>query len=216
MVQEKQRVDTLFRNRYTQIGSRTPNANVRKAAPTGGSMERKMSIGARIWICLCLAASLAMAIVFIVLFALSDRSAPFAGLTAGQLAAIVAPLFLTAAGYLILLCGKKAGFYVILAVAVFCAVFALIAKMLLPALFSFLNPLITWLLLRKRWDRWHEIDKQRMAVRRKSKKLKRRKTALLLAALPWTGFLGGRQKLQLNNSTYNPTLQPAWPCTFSS
>ena len=153
-------------------------------------MERKMSIGARIWICLCLAASLAMAIVFIVLFALSDRSAPFAGLTAGQLAAIVAPLFLTAAGYLILLCGKKAGFYVILTVAVFCAVFALIAKMLLPALFSFLNPLITWLLLRKRWDRWNEIDKQRMAVRRKSKKLKRRKTALLLAALPWTGFLG--------------------------
>lgn len=153
-------------------------------------MERKMSIGARIWICLCLAASLAMAIVFIVLFALSDRSAPFAGLTAGQLAAIVAPLFLTAAGYLILLCGKKAGFYVILAVAVFCAVFALIAKMLLPALFSFLNPLITWLLLRKRFDRWHEIDKQRMAVQRKSKKLKRRKTALLLAALPWTGFLG--------------------------
>ena len=66
----------------------------------------------------------------------------------------------------------------------------LIAKAALPALVSFVNPLITWLLLRKRWDRWPKIEEQRTAANRRTRKPKSRKTALILAALPWTGFLG--------------------------
>jgi hypothetical protein len=153
-----------------------------------GYMERKMSAVARIWICLCMAASLAMAIVFIVLFSTDSRI--LGAMTEKQLAWVVVPLFLTCAGYFVLLCGKKAGFYAVLAVAVFSAVCSLAAKMLLPALFSLVNPIVTWLLLRNRWNQWSEIDKRRLAADRQTKKPRRRKTALLLAALPWTGLLG--------------------------
>ena len=153
-------------------------------------MERKMSIMARLWICLCFAASLAMAIVFIVIYTAGGPSSPLGGLTVTQLVILVTSLFLTSAGYLVLLIGKKAGFYIVLAVAVFSALYSLSAGMLLPALFSFVNPVITWLLLRTRWNRWKKIDAQRMTACRQSKKPKSRKTALLLSALPWTGFLG--------------------------
>ena len=153
-------------------------------------MERKHSVLSILWLCLCLVGSLAMAIVFIVLFANGGPSSPLGGLTVTQLVLIVTSLFLTAAGYLILLCGKKAGFYAVLAVAVFSAVCSLIAKTALPALFSFVNPLITWLLLRKRWDRWPKIEEQRTAANRRTRKPKSRKTALILAALPWTGLFG--------------------------
>ena len=153
-------------------------------------MEKKLSLGAKIWIILCMAASLALAIVLIVLYATADGSAPLVGLTGGQIAAAVAPLYLTAAGYLLLLCGKKIGFYGVLAAALFNAVYSLIVKQPLTAAFSFVNPVITWLLLRRRWSRWQQIDEKRAAVQRATKKPKSRKAALILAALPWTGLFG--------------------------
>ena len=153
-------------------------------------MEKKLSIFGGIWVILCMAGSLALAIVLIVLYATSDGASALSRLTEGQVAMVAAPLFLTAIGYLVLLCGKKAGFYVVLAAALFSAVCSLVMQQPLPAVFSFVNPVITWLLLKKRWDRWPEIDAQRRAVQRAEKKQKSRKVALILAALPWTGLFG--------------------------
>lgn len=153
-------------------------------------MEKKLSIFGGIWVILCMAGSLALAIVLIVLYATSDGASALARLTEGQVAMVAAPLFLTAIGYLVLLCGKKAGFYVVLAAALFSAVCSLVMQQPLPAVFSFVNPVITWLLLKKCWDRWPEIDAQRRAVQRAEKKQKSRKVALILAALPWTGLFG--------------------------
>ena len=153
-------------------------------------MKKKLSIWGGIWVILCMAGSLALAIVLIVLYATSDGASALARLTEGQVVMVAAPLFLTAIGYLVLLCGKKAGFYVVLAAALFSAVCSLVMQQPLPAVFSFVNPVITWLLLRKRWDRWPEIDMQRRAVQRAEKKQKSRKVALILAALPWTGLFG--------------------------
>lgn len=153
-------------------------------------MEKKLSIFGGIWVILCMAGSLALAIVLIVLYATSDGASALARLTEGQVAMVAAPLFLTAIGYFVLLCGKKVGFYVVLAAALFSAVCSLVMQQPLPAVFSFVNPVITWLLLKKRWDRWPEIDAQRRAVQRAEKKQKSRKVALILAALPWTGLFG--------------------------
>lgn len=153
-------------------------------------MEKKLSIFGGIWVILCMAGSLALAIVLIVLYATSDDASALARLTEGQVAMVAAPLFLTAIGYLVLLCGKKVGFYVVLAAALFSAVCSLVMQQPLPAVFSFVNPVITWLLLKKRWDRWPEIDAQRRAVQRAEKKQKSRKVALILATLPWTGLFG--------------------------
>lgn len=153
-------------------------------------MDKKMSAAARIWLCLCMAACLALAIGCILLFQTPGSYPAFDRLSEGQQMLLVLPYFVMFAGYLVLMLGKKAGFYIVLAAAVVSALYLLSSRLWLPALFCLVNPAVTWLLLRGRWGRWKELDERTAREKRQNGKPKSRKLALFLAAFPPMGFLG--------------------------
>lgn len=154
-------------------------------------MERKMSILARVWISLCMVACVAAVVfLFIAMLANNGAAASQGGTMLAWLIVSVVNCFLCLAGYIILMCCRKAGFFFVMAVAFAYAMFCFAVKMASPGYLSLAHPAITLLLIRDRWGRWEEAAERKAEVRRRTKKLKSRKTALILAALPWTGFLG--------------------------
>ena len=164
-------------------------------------MERNMSIGARIWISLCMAACVAVAVfLFIAMLANNGAVASRGGMVLSQLIVAIVVCYLSLAGYIVLMTCKKAGFYIVLGVAAAYAVFALATKQWVPALISLVHPFVTWLLVRPWWDRWSQpkraaaVEGQELTAERAApvvdRKPKSRKAALILAALPWTGLLG--------------------------
>ena len=154
-------------------------------------MERKMSILARVWISLCMAACVvALVFLFIAMLANNGAAADRGGAMLAWLIVSVIACFLFLAGYIILMCCQKAGFFFVMAVAFAYAAFCFAVKMATPAYLSLIHPAVTLLLIRSHWGRWTEASEKKAQVRRETRKPKSRKAALILAALPWTGFLG--------------------------
>ena len=124
--------------------------------------QSKLSTGAKVWCWLCIIANFIAANLNVVA-ATTSR-----GLTDQVLGLLIVSTLLayTAfSGYIVLLCGKKAGFWMICAAAVLCAILNLVALAIPQAAFNLLNPIITWLFIRENWSRWPEIDKANKAAK---------------------------------------------------
>ena len=154
-------------------------------------MKRKMSIGARIWISFCMVACVgALVFLFVTLLANNGAVASEGGKTLAWLIVSIVACFLFLAGYAVLMFCKKGAFFFVMAVAFAYAAFSLIVSMPLPAYISLIHPAVTLLFIRPCWDRWQRDAARQAEVKRESAQPKRRKTALILAALPWTGIFG--------------------------
>lgn len=150
--------------------------------------KQKLSVAAKIWCLLCIIASIVLIKVF-------EFKYDNGNLSAYQIISFV--FFISfIIGYIVLLAGKKAGFFIICAVAVCNAFLSVIETNILQAILSFVNPLITWLLIRQRWGEWEEIDREIHRIYDEINKqsaitgVKSRKVALVLASIPLTGWLG--------------------------
>jgi hypothetical protein len=130
-------------------------------------------VAAIVWSALCLGANLAIAIVGIVVLS-SQRGGSFVGV------AVVVAAFVAAFGFTMLLFTNREGFYVICIAAFAAITMNLIVGNMLNTVFGILNPVITWLFIKSSWVRMGEPFE----------KPKSRKTALILACIPYTGWFG--------------------------
>lgn len=180
-------------------------------------MQKKISLLTRIWISFCIVANLAVIVLGAVAFG-SGIYEPLNSLTESQQMLVILPYVVILAGYIVLMCGKKSGYFIVFVAAIINAIYSLSISLWLPALFCLLNPVITWLLVRSRWAHWKEIDEQNREIRKQlaakykedleyyqqkstsdksntkdnlhTKQLKSRKVALFLTIFPYTGVLG--------------------------
>jgi hypothetical protein len=144
-----------------------------QAVPPAVKSAPRMTTAGTVWCALCLAANLALAIVGIVVLS-SQRGS---GIT--EVVAIVAA-FVAAFGFMMLLFTNREGFYVVCLAALTGIAINFMEGNVLNAVFCILNPVITWFFIKSTWARMGQpFEKPRS-----------RKTALVLACIPYTGWFG--------------------------
>ncbi|MCL2153892.1 MAG: hypothetical protein FWH57_13260 [Oscillospiraceae bacterium] len=114
------------------------------------AVENKLSGGAVAWLIICTVVNSALG----VLSAIVAVQVGQLGILA--LSALIS--FGAVAGYILLLVRKKPGLYIVIACAAIAIVLNIITANIWPAVFGFLNPLITWVLTRKLWDSPQSVD----------------------------------------------------------
>jgi len=140
-------------------------------------IEKKLTAGAKAWCWICLVASISYGVVF-TMFIMFFSEGYYVNVPMVALAAVmVAVGYLAFTGYIILLAGKRLGFYWVCATGVLGVLAGVVAALfgsmqgLSPLLavgflatnaaaiiFSLLGPLVTWRLIHSNWRRWPEID----------------------------------------------------------
>jgi len=136
---------------------------------------KRFSTGALVWLWLCVAANTA---VFGLSLGLNVAAGNEDGLAIGAMMASLG----VAIGYLVLLAGRKAGYYLICLLVVALLVLGTLQGNWVPWPMGALNLAITGLFIRPSWPR--------LSLPSSNSELKSRTTALVLAAIPHTGLLG--------------------------
>ena len=113
---------------------------------------KKHSTVAKIWIILCIVANI---VIPQLSFELVENSQYVISLVFGAL---------TATGYCILLAGKKTGYYIICVCAGITIIISIVFKYYAQAIFGIINPVITWFMIKAKWNVWAEIDSKKKQV----------------------------------------------------
>lgn len=154
---------------------RTDNPAVitpQQTVPQAVKNTPRMTTAGTVWCALCLAVNLALAIVGIVV--LSSHRGGITGIVA------IVAAFVAAFGFMMLLFTDREGFYIVCLAALTGIAANFMVGNALNAVFCILNPVITWFFIKSSWARMGQpFEKPRS-----------RKTALVLACIPYTGFFG--------------------------
>ena len=126
-----------------------------------------LSTGAKVWCWVCLIANFVAALKLVI--NTIEYYSYLSDIDLGLIIIVVILSYTAFAGYIALLAGKKAGFYLICACAIVICILNIIDGAYIYAICCFVNPLITWLVIRKTLPNWNEI-----AVARKTAKLQRK------------------------------------------
>jgi len=123
--------------------------------------KKKLSTGAIIWCWICLVLNFVVPTLLIQAYDMGGGGSE--GLPLLIVGAVVGGL--CAVGYIVLLVGKKVGFFILCGSAAVSAILSIVAMNIPQAALGFINPFITWLLIKGRWNTWDEIDREKATAK---------------------------------------------------
>ena len=119
--------------------------------------KKKLSASTIVWCWVCIVANVAI-------MAFTSDALANAGNEAVFVIQIIIVL-INVVGYALLLAGKRVGFFLVCIVSITILILNIINRNIIEAGFGLINPIITWLLIKNRWNTWDEIDSEKQRAK---------------------------------------------------
>jgi TM2 domain. len=160
-----------------------------KCAACGSKQKVKLAKGAALW---CWLGLVANAGVFALTMILSQPSSGLSDKAPPMIVAVAA--FVAAVAFVVLLCGRKEGFYILCISSLIGLIGSLAQGYFASVFLSIVNPLVTWFVIQKSW---RDLNSEKEKVTQVAAaqvaapfKPRNRIIALILAICPITAFTG--------------------------